>query len=237
MVVSFAPVQPSGCPRRNRAAVDVEAIGDRSAAPEAGERLRRECLVQLDDIHLVEREPRELQRLPDRRDRPDAETLRLDARRCERDEPRQRRQAARLREAPFVTTTAAAPSLVCDELPQYRARHVEVPGSFGARLDRVAPRTFMHRDVCSTVRPCAGIDQSRAFTGRECRGWLLSKRSRRPAVVAHVVFSNQPVFLGKHLGKLCPSCWVRCHLNPPIGGGSLMYATTADDPPSPVSPA
>ena len=48
--------------------------------------LRGEGLVQLDEIDVVERQPGDLQRLADRRDRTDAEALRLDAGGRERDE-------------------------------------------------------------------------------------------------------------------------------------------------------
>ena len=59
--------------------------------------LRRERLVQLDEIDLVERQPGVSEHLPNRRDRADAETLRLDAGGREGDEAGQRRQAERLR--------------------------------------------------------------------------------------------------------------------------------------------
>ena len=62
--------------------------------------------------------PGQLQHLANRRHRADAEAFRLDAGGREGDEAAERRQAALARERRAeVTMTAAAPSLVCDELP------------------------------------------------------------------------------------------------------------------------
>ena len=84
---------------RDRAAVDVQPFGIDRQLLQAGEHLRGERFVQLDEIDLVEREAGELQRLADRRHRPDAEALRLDAGGREGDEARQRRQAGGLARA------------------------------------------------------------------------------------------------------------------------------------------
>src|SRR5215204_3528661 len=46
--------------KRNRAAVDVETIGIDGQLAQAGDHLRGEGLVQLDEIHVVEREPGDL---------------------------------------------------------------------------------------------------------------------------------------------------------------------------------
>jgi len=66
-------------PERNRAAVHVEPVGIDRHLTQAGEHLRGKRLVELDQVHLVEREPSEFQRLADRGDRPDPEPLGLDA--------------------------------------------------------------------------------------------------------------------------------------------------------------
>ena len=73
---------------RDRAAVDVQPLGIDRQLAQAREHLRGERLVQLDEIDLVERQAGQLQHLPDRRHRADAEALRLDAGRRERDEAR-----------------------------------------------------------------------------------------------------------------------------------------------------
>ena len=64
---------------RDRAAVDVQPLRIDRQLAQAGEHLRGERFVQLDEIDLVEREPGQLQHLADRRHRADAEALRLDA--------------------------------------------------------------------------------------------------------------------------------------------------------------
>ena len=77
---------------RDRAAVHVQAIRIDRQLAQAGEHLRRERFVQLDEIDLIERQPGLLQDLLHGRHRPDAELLGLDAGRREADEPSERRQ-------------------------------------------------------------------------------------------------------------------------------------------------
>ena len=91
---------------RDRAAVDVQPIGIDRQLLQAGQHLRGERFVQLDEIDLVERQPGELQHFADRRHRPDAEALRLDAGGGEGDEPGERRQSAFARQSADVTTHA-----------------------------------------------------------------------------------------------------------------------------------
>ena len=79
---------------RDRAAVDVQPVGIDRQLLQAGEHLRGERLVQLDEIDLIERQAGQLQHLADRRHRADAEALGLDAGGREGDEPAERRQAA-----------------------------------------------------------------------------------------------------------------------------------------------
>ncbi len=99
-------------------AVDVEPRRIDGKLAQAGECLSGECFVELDEVDLIERQAGHLQDLSDCRHRSDAEALGFDTSGRKRDEPRQRRRApsARARSAD-ITTTAAAPSLVCDELP------------------------------------------------------------------------------------------------------------------------
>ncbi len=79
---------------RDGAAVDVEAIRIERDLLEAREHLGGERFVELHEIDLVERQARELERLANRRHRTDAEPLRLDAGRRERDEPPKRGETA-----------------------------------------------------------------------------------------------------------------------------------------------
>ena len=94
VVVSLAPVQPSGWPSAIAPPLTFSRSGSIGSSLQAGEHLRGERLVQLDEVDLIERQPGQLQHLPDRRHRADAEALGLDAGGRERDEARQRRQAA-----------------------------------------------------------------------------------------------------------------------------------------------
>ena len=88
---------------RDGAAVDVQPIRIDGQLAQAGEHLRGERFVQLDEIDLVERQPGELQRLADRRHRADAEALRLDAGGRERDEAGQRREPELARAVADIT--------------------------------------------------------------------------------------------------------------------------------------
>src|SRR5438132_1634476 len=85
-------------PECDGASVDVETLGIDRQLAETGEHLRGKRLVQLDEIDLIQRQPRDLQHLSNRWNRADAESLRLDARGRERNEARERLQAALLRE-------------------------------------------------------------------------------------------------------------------------------------------
>ena len=86
---------------RDRAAVDVQPLRIDRQLLQAREHLRGERLVQLDEIDLIERQAGQLQHLSDRRHRPDAEPLRLDAGGREGDEARRAASRPRsLRAAP-----------------------------------------------------------------------------------------------------------------------------------------
>ena len=83
-----------------------------------GERLRSERFVQLDDVHLLDRESCLLQGPARRGHGTDAHEARLDAGDRGRDDARQRRaRRCSQRRAPKPTSSAAAPSLSPDELP------------------------------------------------------------------------------------------------------------------------
>src|SRR5207302_9568644 len=83
---------------RDRPAIDVETLRIDGQLAEAGEHLRGEGFIELDQIDLVERQPGDFQHLANRRHRSDAEALRFDTRGCERDESRERLQTTLFRE-------------------------------------------------------------------------------------------------------------------------------------------
>ena len=64
-------------PQRDRAAIDVQPVGVDGQLLHTRQHLRRERLVQLDEIDLIERQAGELQHLANSRDRADAEPLGL----------------------------------------------------------------------------------------------------------------------------------------------------------------
>ncbi len=78
---------------RNRAAVDVHAILRHSELTHRRDDLRRERLVELDEVDVGERHAGEAKRLRHGLDRPDAHDVGIDASRRERDEPRERLEA------------------------------------------------------------------------------------------------------------------------------------------------
>ena len=118
VAVSLAPVQPSGWP----SAIAPPLTFSRSGSIGSSFRQASTCAAKASfssiEIDLIERQPGLLERFLDRRHRPMPKSSGRDARGRVADESRQRRQAVRLGAASAeVTITAAAPSLVCDELP------------------------------------------------------------------------------------------------------------------------
>ena len=198
---------------RDRAAVDVQAVGIHRQLFQAGEHLRGERFIQLDEIDLIEREAGQFQRLADRGHRSDAEPLGFDAGGRERDEAAQRRQPG-----------CARAFGGCDDdrgravagLRRVARRHA-APGVEGGtqlreRLERrVAPRPLVDR-----VRELPGfrfsvfgfgIDQRRrdrhdlvgesAGVDRRQRALMTAERERvllgaRNAGLARVVFRDEP---------------------------------------------
>ena len=165
---------------------------------QAGEHLRGERFVQLDRGRCRRASARQLQHLADRRHRPDAEAFRLDAGggKARRSGPAAAGRAP-ARSSSDVTITAAAPSLVCDELPAVtRAGHVEGGLELGQRLERrVAPRPFVlrRRSPRGPVRrrrfPASDdlererrdlVGESAGVDGRE-RALVTAQRERDPA--------------------------------------------------------
>ena len=80
----------------DRAAVDVEAFRIDRQLAQARQHLRRERLVQLDEVDLIERQSGACQRLAHRGHRANPEPLRLDAGGCKRDEPGERLESSLL---------------------------------------------------------------------------------------------------------------------------------------------
>src|SRR6476469_2903326 len=78
---------------RDRAAVDVQAGGVDREFFQTGENLGGKSLVQLDEIDLIELETDQFEQLPNRRDRSDAESFRLNSGGRKRNESGQRLQA------------------------------------------------------------------------------------------------------------------------------------------------
>ena len=180
VVVSLAPVQPSGCPRAIAPPLTLRRSGSIGSSRRHASTCAAKASFSSTGPICVERQPGPLQRLLDRRHRPDAEPLRLDARGGVADEARQRRQAELLRaDSADVTTTAAAPSLVCDELPA-----VTVPAAWKAGLQlgqrlrrRVAARPFVlveGHDLADAV-----VASPRSHQPGRCTG--TSSSAKRPA--------------------------------------------------------
>ena len=149
VVMRRAPEQPAGgrwrSPRRSRSAAP-----PRSQLADAGEDLRGESLVDLDQVDLVERQAAGVQRPPDRRHRPHAhvggstpatpiETMRA------------RVGAERLGRCSEARTRQAAPSLSVDALPA-----VTVPPSRNA----AAGGKLLERGV--GAGPLVDVDHDRA---------------------------------------------------------------------------
>ena len=92
-----APEQPRGCPRAMAPPLTLRISSSRLELADAGERLRRERLVDLDEADVGEAEAGPLERLARGGDRPDAHDARVDAGDRLAADGRQRRDAALLR--------------------------------------------------------------------------------------------------------------------------------------------
>ena len=172
---------------RDRAAVDVEPRRIDRQLGEAGEDLRGERLVQLDEVDRVERQAGAREHLADRRHRADAEQLRRDARRSRsRRSGRAASGRARRPASPTSRTTAAAPSLVCDELPA-----VTLPLAWKAGLSLASASSEVSRRGPSSVstsrlrrRPARRPTAGAASTTSASTGTISS--AKRPASMAAI---------------------------------------------------
>ena len=93
-----APLHADRMAERDRAAVDVQLLSGNGHVLQHGQHLRRERLVDLDQIEIVDAKPGALLQLRDRGHRTDAHDARIDAGARPADEFRERLQSARLRE-------------------------------------------------------------------------------------------------------------------------------------------
>ena len=95
LAVSLAPVQPSGWPSAIAPPLTFTFAGSSPSCLDHRQRLRREGLVQLDEVDLVERQAGQLERLGDRVHRADAHLFRQAPGIGEGHEARQRLEAQR----------------------------------------------------------------------------------------------------------------------------------------------
>ena len=102
---------------RHRAAIDVQSVLVQRQFAQARQHLRRKSFVELDQVDVVQRQAGQLQNFLNGRDRSDSESFRRHAGGRKAGESRQRLEAMLAANAADVTSTAAAPSLICDELP------------------------------------------------------------------------------------------------------------------------
>ena len=92
--------------------------GSKSQFAHHRQRLRRKRLIELDQANVIQPQPRHLQCLGNAVDRPHPHLLRQASGDRVGHQPRQRLNAQLpSRDAASISTAAAAPSDVCDELP------------------------------------------------------------------------------------------------------------------------
>ena len=72
-------------PKRDGSADRIESLAIKSEGTFARDDLRGECLVDVDRVYLIQREPCALDRHPNRWDRAEPEQTRLDSGHCIRD--------------------------------------------------------------------------------------------------------------------------------------------------------
>ena len=97
---------PQRMAERDRSAVDVDALGVDSQLAHDGHALRRERLVQLDQVDVADRDAGALEQLSHRRDRPDAHHARINAGGGAAAEGGQRRRRRARRPAPRLRSRA-----------------------------------------------------------------------------------------------------------------------------------
>src|SRR5204863_1954780 len=73
------PAHPERMAERDRAAVDVDALGVEAELADHDQALRCERLVELDEIEVLNLHPRAIEQLPNRRHGPDSHHPRIDA--------------------------------------------------------------------------------------------------------------------------------------------------------------
>ena len=144
---------PERVAERDRAAVGVELVRVDAELVAAGHDLRRERLVHLDHVHVVDRHARRLEHRPDRRDRAEAHDLRANRRHRGRDDARPGLEAHSRALSSDITSTAAAPSLSGHALPAVTVPPGLKTGLSCASFSAVVPG----RGPSSRVTVCAAM--------------------------------------------------------------------------------
>ena len=182
---------------RDRAAVDVGPLAVEAELLLDGEVLRRERLVDLDEIDVADLEPRAVQRAADRRRRADAHDLRIAA----GDAPLRERRAASSRTcwpASFEqTTSAAAPSQMPDALPAVTTpSFLKTGGSLASVSSVVCGRG------CSSTANCTGPFFDLSSSG------AISSLKRPPSFAAAHAFCERSAY-SSHSWRVIPYCSAR----------------------------
>ena len=178
-------------PERDRAAVDVD---DRRVEllplGQAGERLRRERLVELDRGEVAPADAGALQRLARRLDGADAVELRLDGAGGAARDPRQRR-----RPPSAESSSAEAPSFIGDELPAVTVPSLRNTGfSVASFSSVVSARMFSSRSSSLASRSTSSANAPRSQAAPALR-WL---RERERVLL----LARDAVPVGEDLGAL-----------------------------------
>ena len=199
-----APVAPSGWPSEMPPPFGLMS-SQRSSSPASCANCsddRRERLVHLDHRHVVPRQPGARERLRARLRVAVQHPVRVDAGEAER---RRSAPAARARAATQpprdVTSTAAAPSQICDELPA-----VTLPSGRNAGFKRrerlrrrVATRRLVHADERADVR-VRHLDRDDLVLEAP----LVDRGDRAPVRLERVrveLLAREAPLLGDHLGR------------------------------------
>ena len=173
-------------PQRDGAAVHVHLGQVEAQHLDHGQRLRRERLVQLDQVDLVQRQSRQLQRLGDGVHRPHPHLLRKAAGVGIGHQRASGLMPSACARSTDITTAAAAPSEVCDELPA-----VTVPLAWKAGLSLASASSEVSaRGPSSTLNSIFGLAELglRVRRGKRDRAPARSPRSNLPAACAASAF-------------------------------------------------
>ena len=186
---------PSGWPMRDRAAVHVHLRRVEPELADDGEALRGERLVQLDEVERRRRRRRRARAAcaPPGPGRCPSRAGRRRRPRCRRTSRAARRRASRARSSDAITS-AAAPSLIPDELPA-----VTVPPARNAGFSAASFSSVVSGRGCSsrTTSPTGTSSSSKRPASRGGRPALLRVERERVLVLA-----RDAVALGDVLARL-----------------------------------